>query len=57
MIPYLFASLSMKAVGEVANKVVDAVRIQFLNNDILDNKIDPDYNSIIDILTKESIKK
>ncbi len=57
ILPYLFASLSMKAVGDVANKIVDAVRIQFLNKDILENKIAPDYNNIVDILTKESIKK
>lgn len=57
IIPYLFASLSMKAVGEVANKIVNSVRIQFLNKDILENKISPNYNEIIDILTKESIKK
>lgn len=57
IIPYLFSSLSMRAVGVVANKIVEAVRIQFLNKDILENKITPDYNNIVDILTKESIKK
>lgn len=57
MIPYLFASLSMKAVGEVANKIVEAVRIQFLDKNIIENKKNPDYEAIVDLLTKESIKK
>ncbi|HIH2763107.1 MAG TPA: sodium-translocating pyrophosphatase [Candidatus Azoamicus sp.] len=57
MIPYLFSSLSLKAVGDVANKIVQAVRLQFLNKDVLENKVAPDYNKIVDILTQESIKK
>ena len=58
MIPYLFASFSMRSVGNVASKVVDEVRSQFLNiKGIIDGSAKPDYNSVIDLLTKEAIKE
>ena len=57
IIPYLFSSLSMKAVGNVASKVVNEVRNQFSRiNDISDNMNKPDYNKVVDLITIESIK-
>lgn len=56
IIPYLFSSFSMRAVGNVASKVVEEVRIQFLN--VNNSSIfKPDYNKVVDLLTKESIKE
>jgi K(+)-stimulated pyrophosphate-energized sodium pump len=56
IIPYLFSAFSMRAVGNVAGKVVDEVRYQFLNlSGIMQGSIRPDYEKVIDLLTKASI--
>lgn len=57
IIPYLFSSLSMKAVGTVAGKVVNEIKGQFLNKETIDENFKPNYTIVIDILTKESIKE
>ncbi len=58
IIPYLFSSFSMKAVGNVASKVVDEARRQFLKmKHIKSDVFKPDYNSVINLLTKEAIKE
>lgn len=56
-IPYIFSSLSMKAVGKVAAKVVSEIRTQFSNKNIMSDKIKPNYSKVVDLLTKESIKE
>jgi K(+)-stimulated pyrophosphate-energized sodium pump len=58
IIPYLFSSFSIRAVGSVAGKVVDEVRYQFINiPGIMQGSVRPDYEKVIDLLTKESIKE
>lgn len=57
IIPYLFSSFSMKAVGKVAGKVVNEVRTQFSNEKKVDENFKPNYNKVVDLLTKEAIKE
>lgn len=58
IIPYLFSSFSIRAVGYVAGKVVDEVRYQFLNvSGIMQGSVRPDYEKVIDLLTKASISE
>lgn len=58
IIPYLFASYSIRAVSTVAGKVVDEVREQFLSSPGIINGVDkPNYEKVIDILTKNAISE
>jgi len=58
MLPYLFSSLSMKAVGEAAFDIVEEVRRQFKEIDgLMEGKAEPDYERCVDISTKSALKK
>ncbi|MBN1786718.1 MAG: sodium-translocating pyrophosphatase [Candidatus Methanofastidiosa archaeon] len=58
MLPYLFSSLSMKAVGEAAFDIVEEVRRQFKEIDgIMEGKAEPDYEKCVDISAKSALKK
>ena len=58
MLPYFFSALTIAAVGRAANKMVEEVRAQFVNDPgILAGTSVPNYNRCIDISTKASLKE
>ncbi|MFN2526137.1 MAG: sodium-translocating pyrophosphatase [Actinomycetota bacterium] len=57
-VPFLFASLTIRAVGRAAGSVVLEVRNQFRNNPgIMDFSVKPDYARVVDICTKTSLRE
>ena len=57
-LPFLFSSMTMSAVGRAAQSVVVEVRRQFKEiTGLLDYKADPDYESCVDICTKNAQKE
>ncbi len=57
MLPYIFASLSMLAVGKAAGSIVEEVRRQFREKDIMSGKDRPDYAAAVDIVTKAALRE
>ncbi len=58
MLPFVFSSFAMRAVGEAAFEMIEEVRRQFREiKGLLEGKAKADYARCVDIATKAAIKK
>lgn len=58
LLPFIFSSLTMKAVGKAAFEIVNEVRRQFKQiKGLMEGKAKPDYNRCIHISTRAALKQ
>ncbi|MFB3066701.1 MAG: sodium-translocating pyrophosphatase [Planctomycetota bacterium] len=58
MLPFMFAAMTMKAVGRAANRMIEEVRRQFKSiTGLMEGQAEPDYARCVAIATRGSLKE
>lgn len=57
IVPFLFSSYAMRAVGVAADAIIREVRRQFKDKRVMKGTVKPDYAKCVDICTKEAISE